>query len=109
MGISKQSKQVSFADLKLKKAWEKVEIENKDLFKQLLRAKKDLEENAFCGIQIPKKLTPNKYQYVENLWKYNLPNAWRLLYTITTPDKIEIISVILDWIDHKKYERLFKF
>ena len=109
MGVNKQSKQVSFGDLKLKKAWEKVAVENKDLFKQLLRAKNDLVENAFCGIQIPKKLIPKKYQYVENLWKYNLPNAWRLLYTITTPDRVEIISVILDWMEHKKYERLFKF
>ena len=69
-------------------------------------------ENAFCGIQFPKDLIPKEYikKYeINNLWKYNLPGAWRLLYTITTPNKIEIISVVLDWMNHKDYERLFKF
>ncbi len=28
---------------------------------------------------------------------------------ITTPNKIEIIAVILDWMNHKDYERLFNF
>ena len=46
---------------------------------------------------------------LNNLWIYNLPEGWRLLYSVTSPDKIEVIAVILDWMSHKDYERLFNF
>jgi len=70
-----------------------------------------LEENVFIGIQIPKRLIPKYYlqnYLIKNLWKYNLPNGWRLLYSIIG-EEIMIISVILEWLDHKKYERRFKY
>ena len=47
------------------------------LYRWLLRAFLDMEADAFCGIQIPKRLIPKEYlqKYrVHNLWKYNLPN-----------------------------------
>lgn len=53
---------VVFADIKVKEAFEKLKdskTEDKQLYQWLLRAFKDLEQNAFCGIQIPKKLIPN--------------------------------------------------
>ena len=43
-----------------------------------------------------------------NLWIYNLRKDWRLLYSIGR-DEIEVLAVILDWMNHKDYERLFKF
>jgi hypothetical protein len=70
-----------------------------------------IQKNVFCGIQIPKNLIPKEYtrKYgVRNLWKYNLPNAWRLLYSIEGRD-VKIISIILEWLDHKNYERRFKY
>jgi hypothetical protein len=112
MGIRKPSNDLVFADESIKNAWEKILKTDKEFAKQLLKAKKDILENAFCGIQIPKDLIPLKYiqKYgINNLWKYNLPDAWRLLYTITTPTKVEIVSVILEWMDHKDYERLFGY
>lgn len=112
MGIIRPSKKILFADIKIKEAWNEAVRTGEDLSKQLLKAKEDILENAFCGIQFPKDLIPKEYikKYgINNLWKYNLPDAWRLLYTITTPNKIEIISVVLDWMNHKDYERLFKF
>ncbi len=45
---------------------------------------------------------------INNLRIYNLPSVWRMLYTVTS-NGIEIVSVILDWMNHKDYERLFKF
>ena len=36
-------------------------------------------------------------------------DGWRLIYTITTPNKIEILSVILEWFDHPEYERKFHY
>jgi hypothetical protein len=94
------------------KAWQQVQTTEPELAKQLLKAKEDILENAFCGIQIQKDLIPKEYiqKYnINNLWKYNLPNAWRLLYSITTPNKIEIISVVLDWVSHKYYERILGY
>jgi len=64
-----------------------------------------------AGRNVIKKLIPKKLikKYgIDNLRIYNLPIAWRMLYTITS-NEIEIISVILDWMNHKDYERLFKF
>ncbi len=100
---------MDFADAAIKKAFEKTKDADKNLYKHLAIAFDDIQGNAFCGIQVPKKLIPKKYRHLDNLWKYNLPDAWRLIYTIKSPDKVEVISVILDWMDHKNYERLFKF
>ncbi len=112
MGIRKPSKSVVFADERIKQAWKEILKTDPEFSKHLLRAKKDLIDNAFCGVQIRKRLIPKvliqKYD-INNLWKYNLPNAWRLLYTITTPNKVEIITVVLDWMDHKDYEQILGF
>ena len=80
--------------------------------KGIVRAIKDLKQNAFSGIHIPKRLWPGEYvqKYgINNLWKYDLPNGWRLLYTITAENEVELISAILEWFDHKGYERRFGY
>ncbi len=39
-----------------------------------------------------------------------LPNYWRMLYTLTDGEtKIEIISFVLDVIDHKGYDKKFGY
>jgi Txe/YoeB family toxin of Txe-Axe toxin-antitoxin module len=107
-------KEVAFINESCKKAYLKLKegkFEEKQLYDFISRAIDDLKSNPFCGIKIQTKLIPEKYikEYeVENLWKYNLPNAWRLLYTIAG-NQIKIVSVILNWMNHKDYERLFKF
>ena len=45
---------------------------------------------------------------VRNLWKANLSGAWRMIYTIRGSD-VEVISLILDIIDHKDYNKKFKY
>jgi Txe/YoeB family toxin of Txe-Axe toxin-antitoxin module len=81
------------------------------LYEFLDRAFDDLKKDPFCGTKIPKQLWPKdyikKYQ-IDNLWKYDLPNAWRLVYTIKA-DKVTILAVVLEWFDHKSYERRFKY
>jgi len=55
---------VKFANEKTKEAFEKLRDsvgEDKNLYLWLERAFKDIEENAFCGIQIPKKLIPTEW------------------------------------------------
>jgi len=81
------------------------------MYNLLSRALEDIENNAFCGIQIPKKLIPADYikKYnIKNLWKYNLPDAWRLIYSIQGKNLL-VFSIILEWMDHKTYERRFRY
>jgi len=90
------------------------ELENTDpiLFKQINSALDEIENNAFCSIQVPKKLIPKKWQTYSNLWKYDLPKGWRLLYTVAPPDqpgKVLVLAIILEWMSHKEYERLFGY
>jgi len=95
----------SFYDL------EKGDASEKELFKLINQAIDNMEINAFCGIQIPKKQIPKEYvlKYgATNLWKYDLPNAWRLIYTIRG-GKAVVISIVLEWMNHKDYERRFNY
>ncbi len=105
---------IVFANEKLQNSLNKLKdskTEDKKLHSFLERAFSDLESNPFCEIQIPKKLIPKDYlikHETDNLWKYNLPDAWRLLYTVKQGNVI-VLSVILEWMNHKDYERKFKY
>lgn len=105
---------VHFGDEKLKAAFEQLKdsrVEDKILYSWIMRAINDLSENAFCGIQVPKRIIPKEYidKYdIDNLWKYDMPKGWRLLYSVARGE-ICIISIILEWMDHKDYERRFKY
>ena len=107
--------EVRFGNEHLKKAYN--ELNNRTFQEALLkkwldRAIGDLEINAFCGTQIPKKLIPKEYEIkfgtIHNLWKYDLPNGWRMIYTIKK-DKVVVLSIILEWLNHKDYEKRFKY
>jgi len=111
--MEKVKSRIFFGDEKVKRAFENLsEFKEQNLHKQIIKAFSNLNEDAFCGIQIPKKLIPKEYikrfGKLTNLWKYNLPDAWRLIYTIKN-DKVTVLSVILEWMDHKEYERMFKY
>jgi Txe/YoeB family toxin of Txe-Axe toxin-antitoxin module len=105
---------VGFADEKIKQAFIALK-EGKGaephLHEFLNRAFDDLKKDPFSGIKVPKKLWPKEYiqKYeINNLWKYNLPNAWRLIYTVKA-DQVTVLAVILEWFDHKEYERRFGY
>jgi hypothetical protein len=60
----KLSSTIRFADEKLKEAFYKLEkgdASERELFKVINQAFDNIEANAFCGIQIPKKLIPAEY------------------------------------------------
>jgi len=103
-----------FAEQKVREAFYKLstgDSSEKELFKFIDQAMNNLEKNVFCGIQIPKKQIPAEYikKYgATNLWKYDLPNAWRLIYSVRG-SKFVVISVILEWMTHKEYERKFNY
>ena len=103
---------VKFSDEKLKEAFENLKNIDIDLYEQIDKATDEINKNVFCGRSVKKKLIPReliqKYE-LNNLWIYNLRSGWRLLYSVTSPDKIQILAIVLDWMNHKDYERLFKF
>lgn len=105
--------EIIFGDEKLKEQFEELkQVKETKLILHLTKAFKNLQEDAFCGIQIPKNLIPKEYtkRYgpITNLWKYNLPDAWRLIYTVKR-DSINVLSILLEWMDHKNYERRFGY
>jgi Txe/YoeB family toxin of Txe-Axe toxin-antitoxin module len=77
--IIKMKSHIKFAEERLKKALVKLKTsktEDQKLYKWINRALDDIEQDAFCAIQVPKKLIPKAYidKYgIDNLWKYDLP------------------------------------
>lgn len=68
------------------------------LKKFIERAFRDLKSNQFCGIQIPKDRIPKEYLQkfnIQNAWKYNLPDTWRLIYSIQGGELV-IIMIVLE-------------
>jgi len=105
---------VQFVEEKVLKSFEKLKSgksEDKQLLEWLERAFDDIKQNPFCGIQVSRRLIPKGYlkKYkIHNLSKYNLLNAWRLLYSIEN-NQIFILFIILEWLNYKEYERRFKY
>ncbi len=84
---------------------------HQSLLKSINRIIDLLKKNPFAGNQIPKRQIPEKYinKYdVDNVWRIELANRWRLIYTITG-DQIEIINFIISIFDHKKYDKVFGY
>ena len=79
---------VAFINKKLKGQFDSLKSgksEDQKLYKFIDRALDDSKTDITCGVKVPKKLWPKSYvqEYgLTNLWKYNLPDAWRLIYTI---------------------------
>lgn len=105
---------VGFVDRKSKDSYEKLKNgtgDERELHRFITRAIDDIKSNIECGIKIPHRLMPREFirKYnLTNLWKYDLPNAWRLFYTIQR-DRVNIVGILLEWLDHKSYERKFKY
>ena len=77
--------------------------ENSDeiqLLKSIKQKVEFIKVNPFYGDNIPKDLIPKNYN-IQNLWRVELSQFWRMLYTIKG-DQIEIICFILDILDHKR-------
>ena len=106
--------EIHFADQSIFDAYKSLEFgdeQSKRLFKFINRAFDDIVVDPTCGIKIKKDLWPKDYirkHHITNLWKYDLPGAWRLIYSIFE-DEIKIMNVVLEWMTHKEYERKFKY
>ncbi len=72
-----------------------------------------IKVNPHYGNPISKKLIPQEYKEnygITNLFRVELPDYWRMLYTLTDGEsKIEIIAFVLDITDHEVYDKKFGY
>ena len=112
--IKRLNSRVIFHNTELYDTYKKLEKgnnEEKKLYKWITRAIEDLKEDAFTGLAVPKDRIPKKYQRefdAKTIWKYDMPKAYRLIYTIEN-NEIEVFAILLEWFDHKTYEKKFKY
>lgn len=110
MRLFKPANNVIFADDKIEKDFNSLK-EDSWVKKAILRAIVNFKENAFCGERIKKELIPKEYikkYHIDNLLWYQLPNSWRLVYSVFATDG-KIIAMIVEYFDHKNYERRFGY
>ena len=67
--------------------------------------------NPAYGDKIPRQYWPKELveRYaLTNLWRVELTNYWRMLYTLRG-DRVEVICFVIHLLDHKKYDKLFGY
>ncbi|MEK6928097.1 MAG: hypothetical protein AABX11_06720 [Nanoarchaeota archaeon] len=52
-------------------------------------------------------MIPDKHK-VANLWRVELSQFWRMIYTIKG-DELEVICFVLELVDHPSYDKLFGY
>ncbi len=86
---------------------------NQQLFKSIKRIKELIETNKFYGYNIKKDLIPEFYKEkygVTNSFRVELVGYWRWIYTLEdVGNKIEILAIILEFMDHIKYNKRFGY
>lgn len=84
--------------------------DNQMLLKSINKAIERLKVNAHAGDHVPKKTAAQalKHYQVQSIWRMELVNYWRLVYTITA-DEVDIIAFVLDCIDHPTYNKIFGY
>jgi hypothetical protein len=71
-----------------------------------------IKANIHYGNPIAKNLIPEEYKIkygISNLFRVELPAFWRMLYTLTNNNEVEIIAFVLDIIDHPTYNGKFGY
>ncbi len=93
--------------LELKKRKDK---EAESILNSVERIKTVLKENPQFGQPVSKRLIPKTFAKmgIKNLYRVELSNYWRMLYTIEGSD-VEILLFVLSIVDHKGYNKLFGY
>jgi hypothetical protein len=85
----------------------------KGILKAIKKKSELIKANVQYGDPVPKKVIPKEYfvKYnITNLFRVELPDYWRMLYTARQEaDEIEIIAFVLDIMDHKSYDKKFGY
>jgi len=99
--------QAKDAFIELKKRDDK---EAKILLSSLARIKEILKDNPQFGDPISKDKIPKEFKKigVRNLYRVELSNYWRGLYTLEG-NTLEIFLFVLNMVNHKDYNRIFGY
>lgn len=72
-----------------------------------------IKKNIQHGQPIAKNLIPHDYKIkygITNLFRVELPLFWRMLYTLVNGNSgDETIVIVIDLIDHRKYDKKFGY
>ena len=75
-----------------------------------------LKGDVFAGDQIPKDRIPSSLgersglaSPVENSWRFELPGAYRGIYTVVAVEGRKPAVLVLEILSHKEYDRLFGY
>ena len=84
--------------------------EAQTLLNSINRTIKILKSNPQYGNPIPKRLIPDSLikEGIQNIYRVELSNFWRMLYTIEGT-KIEILVFVLNIMNHNEYNKLFGY
>ena len=99
--------QAKDAYLELKKRDDK---EAKAIVKSFERVREILKANPQFGDPIKKELIPIKLRKlgIQNLYRVELSNYWRMIYTIEG-NRVEIFLFVLNIFNHDDYNKLFGY
>ena len=82
----------------------------RSLFEAINQKETFILADSHYGNPMPKNLIPQEYieKYdVNNLFRIELPNFWRMFYTLINDP--EPIAIIIDILDHKQYNKKFGY
>jgi len=75
-----------------------------------------LKQDVFAGDQIPKGRIPFQLATrsglpspLTNAWRFELPLAYRGVYTVQSAPGVGTVVLILEILSHKEYDRLFGY
>ena len=93
--------------IELKKREDK---ESKSILNSVERVTNILKENPQFGNPIKKGLIPDELKKlgVQNIYRVELSNYWRMLYTLEG-NEISIFLFVLKIFNHKEYNKLFGY
>lgn len=107
--FSEEAEQI-YQDLLQKSLSSKIE---KSILNAINQKIEFVKQNPFYGHPIAKNLIPQEYEIkygVNNLFRIELPDFWRMLYTLNNSDgTIQIIAFVIDILNHKDYNKKFRY
>lgn len=108
---------ISFVDDRVHTAYRKLtesrRSEDREVVAMLNRAFDAIEQNAFAGTQLQKRLIPRDYHVrygpIDALWKFDMAGGWRLIYMVVGDEDGTVQVGVIEWFDHSEYERRFGY
>ena len=104
--------------VKIEEAVKQGDASNSKELNLLNKAIAKLKEDFKVGQILPKKSYPEPYKeyskkyanevQIDKLWVLKISGDWRVIYTVVG-NEVEVISFILESINHKRYDRKFHF